>query len=84
MCVPIACSRNALMKRILFAVNVKGMLSVQCLAKLQGATKHIDKTAMAALLQLLGVFFAHELQYLDDSHLISSSALWRPVTVKVL
>jgi hypothetical protein len=64
------------MKQILFAVNVKGMLSVQCLATLQGATKakHINKTAMATLLQLLGVFLAHKLQYLGDFHLIS---IWR-------
>jgi hypothetical protein len=55
----------------------------ECFAYLQDATKHVDATAMAALLQQLGVSLPHELQYLDDSHLSSIVALLKPVAAKV-
>jgi hypothetical protein len=66
-CVPIARSCNALMKQSLFTVTVKGILSVQCFAKLQCATKLIDTTAMAGppFCSCWAYFFAHELLYLD-------------------
>jgi hypothetical protein len=55
----------------------------ECFAYLQDATKHIDPTAMAALLQQLGVSLPHELQYLDDSQLSDIVALLKPVAAKL-
>jgi hypothetical protein len=55
----------------------------ECFSYLRDASKHINPSAMSALLEQLGVSQPHELQYLDASQLADIVALLKPVAASV-